>query len=287
MVLEKREADTPAGGVQILRLRGALEATYEVGSVMLRPFGVDERDLYVDFKQPCRPALVTDIVECCATATNGSRPDRNLLWELDVSSRVECLLRIISLGGAFAQPLPLRCLNEACGETIEVEVSLDDFLEVRDDQSSPLTIDCDGQTFKLRRPNGLDQLHWGRTQFESERSAIEAMVETLIVPDDSLPRDHKLSLDANTLSTVERLLQESDSLINFTIEVVCPYCENTSELELDLEVLAIEYLHRSQRKLLAMVHDLARHYHWSEQEIFAVPHWRRVHYLRLLEDESG
>lgn len=286
-MLEKREDGAPAGGVQILRLPEALEATYEVGALIFRPFGVDEGDLNVDLNQGCRPALVTDILECCAKAGNGSKPDRNLLWELPVSSRVECLLRIISLGGAFDAPLALRCLNEECGETIEVEVSLDDFLELQEDQADSLTIECGGQTFTLRRPNGLDQLHWARTQFESERSAIEAMVQQLLVSDDSPAQDKNLLLDDYSLSTVDKLLQESDSLINFTIEVVCPYCENKSEPELDLQALAIEHLKRLQRRLLAMVHSLARHYHWSEQQIFAVPHWRRVHYLKLLEDEPG
>ena len=73
-MLEKQQGEPPPGSVQILRLPEALGATYEVGALVLRPFGVDKRDLDVDFNQPSRPALVTDILECCATAENDPGP---------------------------------------------------------------------------------------------------------------------------------------------------------------------------------------------------------------------
>lgn len=253
---------------------------------MLRPFGIDERDLEVDFSQPSGPALVTDILECCATVTNGKAPDRNLLWVLPVSTRIECLLRIIGLGAAFDAALPLRCLNEACGERVEVEITLDDLLASQRETSDSISVDCGVQTLELRKPSGLDQRAWAAEEFESERAAIESMVQTLVVRDDnSLRENNILFLDDDSLSAIDRVMQDSDSLVNFSFEVVCPYCESNSEFELDLQALAIERLKQSQRSLLTTVHQLAKHYHWSEQQIFAVPHWRRIHYLKLLEAE--
>jgi hypothetical protein len=82
-------------------------------------------------------------------------------------------------------------------------------------------------------------------------------------------------------------MQDGDSLVNFSLELVCPHCESHSEFEMDLQALAIERLEHCQRRLLATVHRLAKHYHWSEQQIFAVPAWRRTHYLKMLEAEQS
>lgn len=285
-MLEKRHSNTSFGGVHIVQLPKALEATYGIDKLMLRPFGIDEPDLEVDFSQSSRPALVTDLLECCVRAPNGRPADRDLLWALQVSTRIECLLRIIDLGGAFDAALPMRCLNEACGETVEVEVSLDDLLGVQREATQFISVDCGEQILELRKPIGLDQREWATNEFESERVAIESMVQTLIVRDDDAPsEENNLSLDDDSLAAIDRVMQESDSLVNFSFEVVCPYCEGHSEFDLDLQALAIERLKQSQRRLLTTVHHLARHYHWSEQQIFAVPHWRRIHYLKLLEED--
>jgi hypothetical protein len=285
LVLEKRHSNTSFGGVHIVQVPTPLEATYAIGKLMLRPFGIDEPDLEVDFSQPSRPALVTDILECCATATNGSCADRDQLWALPVSTRIECLLRIIDLGGAFEAALPLRCLNQTCGETVEAEISLDDLLGRQRQPAELISVQCGEQVLKLRRPSGLDQRAWATSEFQSQRAAVELMVETLLVRDDSSVEQDILPLDDEALSTVDQAMQEGDSLINFSFEIVCPYCDGHSEFELDLQMLAIERLQQSQRRLMTTVHHLARCYHWSEQDIFAVPHWRRVHYLKLLEEE--
>jgi hypothetical protein len=285
-VLETQTSSPSLGGVHTVQLPKGLAATYAIATLMLRPFGIDPRDLEVDFSQRSRPALVTDILERCATVANGKSPDRNLLWELQVGTRNECLLRIISMGGAFDAALPMRCLNKACGERIEAELSLDELLGSQGETSDSISVDCGEQTIELRKPSGLDQHVWSTQEFESERAAIESMVQMLVVrDDDSPPENNIVSLDDDSFSAINRVMGESDSLVNFSFEVVCPYCENNSEFELDLQALAIEHLKQSQRSLLTTVHHLAKHYHWSEQEIFAVPYWRRIHYLKLLEEE--
>jgi hypothetical protein len=200
-VLEKRYSNTSFGGVQIVQLPKALEATYAIDKLMLRPFGIDEPDLEVDFSQSSRPALVTDLLECCVRAPNGKPADRNLLWSLQVSTRIECLLRMISLGGAFDAPLPMRCLNEACGETVEVEVSLNDLLGVQHEETEFISVDCGAQVLELRKPIGLDQREWVTNEFESERVAVQSMVQTLIVRNDDSPgEENTLSLDDDSLA---------------------------------------------------------------------------------------
>lgn len=285
-MLETKHSSASVAGVHTVQVPDSLAATYAIACLMLRPFGIDERDLEVDFNQRSRPALVTDILERCAMVANGQSPDRNLLWELQVGTRIEWLLRIVGMGGAFDTAMLMKCLNEACSERVEVELSLDELLGSRGETRDSISVDCGEQTLELRKPRGSDQHIWATQEFESDQAAIESMVQTLVVQrDDSRREDNHLSLDDDSLSAIDRAMQESDSLVSFSFEVVCPYCQSHSEFELDLEALSIERLRQYQGSLLTTVHRLARHYHWSEQQIFAVPHWRRLHYLRLLEEE--
>jgi len=285
-VLENLHSSTPFGVVHTVQLPRMVEAPYAIEQLMLRPFGINKRDLEVDFNQPFRPALVTDILECCATVINGMSPDRNLLWALTVGTRIEWLLRIIGMG-AFNAALPMRCLNEQCGETVEVELTLDELLAIQSEPLDLITVDCGGQFLQLRKPSGLDQREWATQEFPNERAAVSAMVQALVVGEESRAESELPAIDDEWLLAIDRLMQDEDALVNFSLKVICPCCENTMNVEIDLQTLAIERLHQSQQRLLGTVHQLAKHYHWSEQEIFAVPAWRRLHYLKVLKKELG
>ena len=72
---------------------------------------------------------------------------------------------IIDLSGAFAAPFALVCSNSACGEPLEVELSLDDLLSLQDEPSDLLQVQCGEQTLSLRKPSGADQRDWARRCF--------------------------------------------------------------------------------------------------------------------------
>jgi hypothetical protein len=113
------------------------------------------------------------------------------------------------------------------------------------------------------------------------------MVRTLLLHDNDdvdargeLPRDE-------WLDSVEEAMEEHDPLINFKLRVKCPACETTNLVAIDLEDLSLRGLRDAQRRLLTSIHRLAAHYHWSEQQIFAVPSWRRAQYLSLIANERA
>ena len=81
-------------------------------------------------------------------------------------------------------------------------------------------------------------------------------------------------------------MQDFDPLVNFSLQVRCPYCSNEDVYELDLEGLSLQKLYESRLTLLNAIHRLATQYHWSEQQIFAIPPWRRSHYLTLIGKEE-
>ena len=90
----------------------------------------------------------------------------------------------------------------------------------------------------------------------------------------------------DALEKISHVMDEHDPLVNFSVQVQCPECGREHVCEIDLEELSLNRLRQAQFHLLATVHRLARHYHWSEEEIFKVPYWRRDHYLNLMQREQ-
>jgi hypothetical protein len=158
-------------------------------------------------------------------------------------------------------------------------------LALRGESSNFITIDCGRQSLKLKKPTGLDQRTWATQGFPTERAAIESMAQTLVVSDDTQAEGDRLLLDDEALLAIDQVMQEEDRLVNFSLEVICPCCESNTKFDMDLQAFALERLQQSQQRLLTTVHRLAKHYHWTEEQIFAVPSWRRNHYLKLLAKE--
>ena len=255
----------------------ALKYRHSSSQLALRPFGIYERDLGVDFSALPRPFLVTEILDCCTRDARGNPVGRDFFWDLTVGTRIECLLRLVAREEI---PLALRC--PACGGELEIELTASEISELQQPAAgSEETIVVNDGRVRLRRPTGNDQLRWLEHSFESEADALQQMISTLSVEgaEQSMP-------EVGLLSEISRVMDEHDPLVNFSVQVQCPECGREHVCEVDLEEFALNRLRQAQFHLLATVHRLARHYHWSEEEIFKVPYWRRDHYLNLVEREK-
>ena len=264
----------------------AFRNRHSISELALRPFGIYERDLSVDFGATPRPFLVTEILDCCTRDARGQSVGREFFWELTVGTRIECLLRLV-LGDARSEiALALRC--PACGGELEIELTASEITELQQQAAaSEETIVVGEGRVRLRRPTGNDQLAWLGQGFESEADALRQMLSTLIVGD----AEQRLfevgsELEGGVLEKIGHAMDEHDPLVNFSVQVQCPDCGREHVCEIDLEELSLNRLQQAQFHLLATVHRLARHYHWSEEEIFKVPYWRRDHYLNLMAREK-
>ena len=66
-------------------------------------------------------------------------------------------------------------------------------------------------------------------------------------------------------------------------QATCPECD----AELLVEVDPYLTLSLARDEIFGEVHTLARHYHWSEAEILALPQARRRLYLGLIDRARG
>jgi len=260
---------------------------FSATALTLRPFGLYESDLNIDFNNTLRPFLVTQILECC-TRGEGQEVPQSFFWNLTVGKRIECLLNLVSPEEQTKIAVIFACQNANCGQELEIELSLDEIFSLQEEAyaDEQVSMKVGDKQLGLRRPTAADQLTWLKSGFANEETALQTMIGTLLLPGPDGPFVFE-DVVAAQASGIEQLLDDSDPLIDFKVEVHCPYCETARMFEIDLEDLSLRRLRQAQLRLLRSVHSLARHYHWSEKEIFSVPYWRRAHYLSLIDREKN
>lgn len=263
----------------------SLRDQFAVKKLSLRAFGLWAEDQEVNFYQPIRPYLETQILECCTRNQSGERLDREFFWALELGKRIESLLTIAALTDTHDFTIALRCLNPNCRQAIEVELALPELTSLqREIETTQLAeMQWEDQHISLRRPTGFDQLTWLQQPFADELSAVKEMLQTLCVA----PIDFDVAnLNADRIFMVNQAMETLDPLVNFKMQVNCPDCEVQASYNIDLGDLALQKLRAAQFQLLNSVHRLASRYHWAESAIFALPAWRRDYYLALIDREE-
>lgn len=268
------------GAAAVLSLPSALAEKYALQDLTLRPFGIDESDLAVDFSQKDVPALVTRILAQCAVFRETAAPT-DFFLDLTVGKRLECLLKLAAGGELSAFFFSFKC--GACEQDLEFELTLDEIAEMQAeaDQSATVELKIDGKSYVFRKPLGRDQKVWQNSAFADETAAAQAMIGSL-----QIAPKKKSEISGEIFGLIDEAMDEADPLINFNCRVRCAECDAVNDFPVDLSEFALGALSRAQQRLLRTVHRLASRYHWSEKEIFAVPHWRRLKYLALIADEK-
>lgn len=258
---------------------------FGVGDLSLRSFGTTVMDLEANFNQPYRPYVETQVLECCTFSSKGIPPDRSFFWHLEVSKRTECLLLLSTLGDSTEFTVTLRCSNPECREPIEIELSLEELMDLqRQAQVHPFVeVRLGDQTFRLRKPSGLDQRMWLEQDYADETSTVQAMIQTLLLDPHPAQLDRLWLGQNGWVEAFNQAMEERDPLVNFSLRANCPYCETQRTYAIDLGAMALQRLRNAQQHLLQSIHQLAVHYHWSEAEILAIPRWRQDYYLAQIE----
>jgi len=242
----------------------------------MRRFGIYESDLTINFSDGNTPALITRILGQCAVDPDVTVPE-GFFRELSVGKRLEFLLVLAAGEERPVFNFPFYC--KGCGQELEMELTLEEIAEIQReaDLIENVGVEVGGQAFSFRKPCGSDQENWAGMVFRDEKEAAGAMIGTLVADPDITKR-----LGTKDFDLIDEAMDEADPLVNFQCRVGCSECGAENEFLIDLCDVALGMLNRLQQQLIVMVHKLASHYHWSEKEIFDVPHWRRVEYLDLI-----
>lgn len=262
-------------------------AKNDTGELFLRPFGLFETDLNINFNQKLRPYLLTQILQCCTLDKNGELIDQSFFQDLTVGKRIESLLTIVASSESYDLYIPRRCLNQACQQQMELEISIEELIDLqqRADVVDSHDVRIGDKTLSIRKPTGRDQIEWLKFSFRDEREVMRAMIQTLMLDTEEASFDVG-SISDEWIQIIDNAMEEFDHLVNFNLHARCPYCGEENRYAVDLEEILLSRLQRIQMHLLDDVHRLAEHYHWSEAQIIAIPPWRRSRYLALIDREG-
>lgn len=254
----------------------------------LRPFGVNAEDLTIDFQNTPRPWLETQVLACCTLDKAGNKLADDFFWNLDLSKRTECLLAVTSLLKSSQQfDVDLRCRNPECLEDLEVEFTMQDIAHIQGlaETHQSIEVEINNKLLSLRKPKGSDQLKWLSGSYPDESAATQYMINTLLPEDQQLTLHQQDKQNNEWLETINDAMVEMDPLVNFHLKTSCPCCEKKDDYDIDFGEICLQELRAAQNRLIETVHTLAFHYHWNDQEIFALPNWRLQRHLRLVERE--
>ncbi|WP_445247671.1 T4 family baseplate hub assembly chaperone [Microcoleus sp. OTE_8_concoct_300] len=260
----------------------------EKTKLFLRPFGWFAEDLEIDFHQTRRPDLEMQILECCISNREEAKLDSSFFGNLEIGKRTEYLLTLASLSNSSKINLNLRCSNLECQRQMEITIPLLEITRLQQQSENQKTeIAIANEKISLRKPTGNDQRLWQEQHFSDEGSATLAMVQSLLVSEQPSTFKQVYSQEKDWIEMLNQVMEEIDPLVNFNLQVICPYCGSENLQYFDLGAWALQQLYGVQQQLIVTIHRLASHYHWSESEILAIPPGRRSRYLALIDREEN
>ena len=282
-------ASISARSVPFPALPDALRARFGIAALRLRAYGTEAADLDIDFGDPDLLSLELEILAGCTRAESDAPIPPEFFASLEVSKRTEALLMLAAVSGAPLIEIRLRCSRAACHEAMEVELSVEELRELQRaaEAEGRVATAIGGERILFRRPTGLDQTAWQRRLYADQESAARAIAESLVVEEFRLAFRRLTAYDRAWPDRLNRTMHDGDPLVDFRMQVTCPFCGTQAGYTVNLIETVIRRLRGIQQTLADMVHRLALRYHWSEAEIFAVAPWRRDKYLALIDRDDS
>ncbi len=185
----------------------------------------------------------------------------------------------------FGPELELATPCPRCGETLEIEVRIED-LEIGEASAAPveiepLEIEDNGLRLLCRPLNGADlAAAAGCEDAEAARRLLTGRSVLAASRDGVAVEPSELS--AAEMDVVSRTLAALDPQAEVLLDLACPACGHRWQSLLDAADCLWSEIDAAARRLLREVHALARAYHWREADILAMSARRRRRYLEIL-----
>jgi len=169
-----------------------------------------------------------------------------------------------------------------CGEALDLEFSIEDFeFAATIDTSESYSVSSGAIQARVRLPNGNDLTALASASSVEEGRQILFSLCVLKLQRNNVEID-VAELEIDELSELEAEIAELDPRMEILFDVHCPSCSHCWQSPLQLDSFLWQEFDSYARQLLENVHLLANHYGWSEQDILAMSHVRRQHYIKRL-----
>ena len=179
----------------------------------------------------------------------------------------------------------MRCPLPECKARMDIELDLSTPTapEVAPNQERALSL-ADGRQLRVRLPTAGDQEALYTVAAEARAAAL---VRRCAVPGVSGGSPEIESIEPRELLKIALAIGEATPRLDLALDLECPKCGVAFQHTYEPVRGLLGQLQGGRAGLLAEVHALALHYHWSHAEILGLPRSLRREYLALLEREFG
>lgn len=239
------------------------EGAWRRDAVLRAPVGADEAHLAETLGAASAAERANALLAACVVRLAGERPGLEDIRALTAGDREALLLQLRA--AAFGDRVLCTLACPACEELLDLPVAVHDLLvDAYDDVAAEYEV----AGARLRLPTGGD-LEAAGAAADADAGA-KLLLGRCVRGGDPGP------------GAVEEALARLDPQADVRLSSACPACGERVDAILDAGTLVLDELAADVDELLAEVHALARHYHWSEAEILALELPRRRRYLELL-----
>ncbi len=227
------------------------------------------------------PRRVTTLLAAALEQLADGIPTIEAVAELCVADRQFLMTRLAAHLGLTQAWQTSRC--ESCSAPFDVVIDYRDLPVKEAGQGFPFAEVATQQgVCRFRVPNGADQEVLA--DIAGEEQALHCLLTRCLVATDNDQQPDPKTFDSEDVAQIESALEAVSPELAVTAQTSCPACARQQDVPINLYgfltgAWADDLLHE--------VHLLAFSYHWSEQDILALPRQRRRHYLTLIDQSFG
>ncbi len=173
----------------------------------------------------------------------------------------------------------------ACGESFDLSLRYSELPVKPAGIKFPETVIKIGRgKFRVRVPNGLDQEFIAAIDNDAEATNVLLNRIISLVSKTSKRTDEAIKIDIDSINKdqmahIEEVVEQMAPEVATEVLATCPHCNTGNRVP----VSPYSCMEQTSNNLYLEIHALASNYHWSEQEILAMPRDRRYMYLGLID----
>ncbi len=216
-----------------------------------------------------------------------------LAGALTVGDREALLLQLRRATFGERLDAVVKCPARACGESMELTLDVGDLLvppyrDVR--RWHELSVDLDGAAYALsfRLPIASDIDHVaGIARTDPVAAAREIARRAVRRAECDGGEIDPAALPGAVRARLGAAMADCDPQAELELALRCPACDGRFTMVFDVSAFLLCELDGRAARVLADVHLLASHYHWSERDILRLPMRRRTAYLGMIADAAS
>ncbi len=264
-----------------------------VREALLRPLNGQDEAFLLDIQESLSAAARTTALLSRCIARLG--PDADVTPDavrcLTVGDREALLLHLWRITFGDHLPAVLVCPFDACGERMDLELSVTDLLlppYPQPQQRYECALDHHGARYhvRFRLPSGSDQelvAALAKTnKAGAEKQLLRACVEAISTESGPV-EDWPPGIE----ELIDRKMAELDPQADSVLRLQCPSCDGAFAAPFDAAAFLFQEVKARLPHLYQEVHRIAVSYHWSEAEILGMTPKKRRVYLNLLAGEDA